>query len=387
MTQQPTSIIPPTPGSRRRRTYVSLFAAFAVGAACAGTAGLALAAVPGDAGVISACYRTVGGAVRILDTALGKSCRRGEQPLVWNQTGPQGANGMDGAAGATGAPGAQGVPGVEGAPGSTGPVGPSGPAGGANVPPAAATPVVVARLSGPLMGSPAISDLISFQFRYNPVTHDGAVFIVKYPDENSSAIRQGVATGSLPTAVSLDLINSTGGPAGTLSIGGAIINAMATTNGVEQIGILFNTVSYLPRGEFPNPIVPPSGGQLTLPVGPPEPFYEFTFSGIRSTSANGGVTGTRQTDLHVTLPGGRAAFDALTFAVMGRSLTSMRFDSTSSGDSVIVTGASVYGFQVDADGRSGDLNAKAYMQARFETLTTVVGGTSSCWSYIANAAC
>ena len=74
--------------------------------------GLAGAAIPGNDGTIVGCYRTGGGALRVVDNQ--EQCIPEEQPLAWSQTGPAGPAGPQGEAGA---------------PGSTGPAGPQGPAG------------------------------------------------------------------------------------------------------------------------------------------------------------------------------------------------------------------------------------------------------------------
>lgn len=88
--------------------------------------GLALAAVPSD-GVISSCYNTTNGGVRVLETA--EPCKAGERALSWNQVGPQGPQGLQGPQGAQGIDGAVGPAGQDGAPGPAGPSGPSGPSG------------------------------------------------------------------------------------------------------------------------------------------------------------------------------------------------------------------------------------------------------------------
>jgi hypothetical protein len=87
-------------------------------AVCGGS--LAVARVPNQSGEIPACYVKKGkhrGDVRLL--VKGKKCRRNEQLITWNVTGPAGAGGQAGA------------PGADGAQGPIGPVGPAtGPAGG-----------------------------------------------------------------------------------------------------------------------------------------------------------------------------------------------------------------------------------------------------------------
>jgi hypothetical protein len=59
--------------------------------------GLTWAAIPGDGGVINACYGKVGGVVRVIDTAKREKCVTGlELPLSWNQQGQKGDPGTPG---------------------------------------------------------------------------------------------------------------------------------------------------------------------------------------------------------------------------------------------------------------------------------------------------
>jgi hypothetical protein len=83
--------------------------------------GLASAALEPETRLISACVSNQTGEVRI--PAEGAACRRGETPLVWNQTGPQGVEGPKGDKGDTGDTGPQGPQGI---PGPAGPMGPAG---------------------------------------------------------------------------------------------------------------------------------------------------------------------------------------------------------------------------------------------------------------------
>ena len=71
--------------------------------------GVAYASIPGPDGVISGCYKKIGGALRVIDAGAGVRCNATETSLNWNQTGPKGATGDRG-------PG-----------GPPGPVGPTGP--------------------------------------------------------------------------------------------------------------------------------------------------------------------------------------------------------------------------------------------------------------------
>lgn len=103
-------------------------------------ASVAVAAIPGDGGVITACYKKSGGALRVVDVST-TSCGSGESSLTWNQQGPKGDTGAQGPKGEVGpqgpagppgpggADGAAGVDGKDGAPGPQGPKGDTGPAG------------------------------------------------------------------------------------------------------------------------------------------------------------------------------------------------------------------------------------------------------------------
>ena len=114
-------------------------------------AAAAYAAVPAQNGVITGCYRTATGVLRVIDAEAGARCAANEALITWNNkgpvgprgvagpagatgatgaTGPQGATGATGPAGARGATGATGVTGAQGPAGSMGPAGPAGPAGG-----------------------------------------------------------------------------------------------------------------------------------------------------------------------------------------------------------------------------------------------------------------
>jgi hypothetical protein len=70
------------------------------------TGAVAWAAIPSSTtGVITGCYSTGTGSLRVIDAQAGARCKSGERQLEWNQTGPQGLPGI---------PGAQGVPGPAG---------------------------------------------------------------------------------------------------------------------------------------------------------------------------------------------------------------------------------------------------------------------------------
>jgi hypothetical protein len=84
------------------------------------TGSIALAAIPGGDGTITACAHKRSGALRLIDTAKTKRCKSSERRVAWNQRGPAGANGAAGATGARGPAGASGTSGAAGANGSGG---------------------------------------------------------------------------------------------------------------------------------------------------------------------------------------------------------------------------------------------------------------------------
>ena len=144
-------------------------AAIGIGALLVAAVGLATAAVPHTAtSVISACYKTSGGALRVIDRQAGAVCTTGERLLEWKskslryraswystaayqvddvvnyggsayvaklanagKTPPANATywAVLAARGATGATGARGAAGSTGLPGATGPTGARGPIG------------------------------------------------------------------------------------------------------------------------------------------------------------------------------------------------------------------------------------------------------------------
>jgi hypothetical protein len=61
--------------------------------------GVAYATIPGASGIISGCYDTKTGDLRVIDAEAGETCEGKESSLDWNQTGPQGEQGPPGPAG------------------------------------------------------------------------------------------------------------------------------------------------------------------------------------------------------------------------------------------------------------------------------------------------
>ena len=80
-----------TQGVRRRCALAGVAALV-----CAAIAGVAYAAIPGTNGQISACYKKIGGSLRVIDAQAGAQCKPNEKPLKWNKKGPPGADGVSG---------------------------------------------------------------------------------------------------------------------------------------------------------------------------------------------------------------------------------------------------------------------------------------------------
>ena len=91
----------------------------ALAIAAVALAGAAVAAIPDGDGVIHACRKVDGGALRVV--ARASACRSGERSLAWNQRGAEGPTGPAGAAGAQGPAGPKGATGAQGPPGPAGP--------------------------------------------------------------------------------------------------------------------------------------------------------------------------------------------------------------------------------------------------------------------------
>lgn len=96
-----------------RRHRLLLLASFFV---LGGTSYAGVNSISGPDGVIHACYRKAGGAVRVVPAHA--RCSRRERTLSWNQ---QGRPGQAGLPGPTGNPGPKGDPGPSGNTGTTGP--------------------------------------------------------------------------------------------------------------------------------------------------------------------------------------------------------------------------------------------------------------------------
>lgn len=68
---------------------------------------IVFASIPGPNGVISSCYHKNDGTMRIIDS--NAQCKSNEEPLTFNQTGPQGPQGLQGPAGQPGPAGQSGT--------------------------------------------------------------------------------------------------------------------------------------------------------------------------------------------------------------------------------------------------------------------------------------
>lgn len=99
----------------------------------------ATASIPhSTTGVITGCYTTIGGILKVVDKQAGVDCGPGATELPWNQTGPQGPEGPlgptgpqgpQGDTGSTGPQGPQGIQGIQGVQGEQGETGTTGAAG------------------------------------------------------------------------------------------------------------------------------------------------------------------------------------------------------------------------------------------------------------------
>jgi hypothetical protein len=97
---------------RRRLRRVALAVTAVVVVAIAGGVTFAVADI-GGGGVISGCYKSQNGQLRLIDPA-SDSCHPSEMSISWSQTGPQGPKGDKGD---PGPPGPQGPAGPQGVPG------------------------------------------------------------------------------------------------------------------------------------------------------------------------------------------------------------------------------------------------------------------------------
>ena len=87
-------------GTRRRSYRWQMTVGAVVAAGALAVAGIALASIPGQDGMIHGCYNTTNGSLRVVDDSA--SCKTHETAIQWNQTGPQGPQGVPGPAGPPG---------------------------------------------------------------------------------------------------------------------------------------------------------------------------------------------------------------------------------------------------------------------------------------------
>ncbi len=148
----------------RRSAGIIRPAALVAAGVVAGGFGIAVAAIPGSNGTISACYDTSSGALRVKDRDAGETCSTGEKAIAWNETGPTGRRGPTGPAGPKGPTGPAGPKGPTGPAGLTGAKGPTGPAGltGAKGPTGPAGPKGNTGPTGPRGASGGIAFATSF---------------------------------------------------------------------------------------------------------------------------------------------------------------------------------------------------------------------------------
>ena len=103
---------------RSRRWRLALGAIVGIGTL--GAAGIAVAGIPGQDGIISGCYNNTNGGLRLIDRSSGDACKTGETAIQWNEAGPQGPSGPAGPVGPQGPAGPQGLPGPAGPEGASG---------------------------------------------------------------------------------------------------------------------------------------------------------------------------------------------------------------------------------------------------------------------------
>jgi Collagen triple helix repeat (20 copies) len=128
---------------RIQRTVRRVLTAAGVTAILAGGAAI-YGSIPGANGVVTACYKKSGGALRVIDSTRDRCDPNNEVTLEWNQIGPQGPVGPAGPTGPLGPAGPQGPQGFQGVPGPQGPVGPQGPSG----PPGTGGALAILKING-----------------------------------------------------------------------------------------------------------------------------------------------------------------------------------------------------------------------------------------------
>ncbi len=229
-----------------------------------GVATAVQASIPDSAGVIHACRITqpsLGqlGALRVVDTGAGQTCRAGEVALTWNQKGPTGARGSTGARGPTGVRGPKGATGSTGTTGATGTTGSTGATGftGSTGSTGATGSTGVTGSTGSTgpTGPVGIGPYIDAYETTNQVGLGGSVQTVIWNVvrvESGALLTLPTGTITVPEAgvyalaVTLHVLNPTGSGAGTalnVHVNGAQVDVQKLVVGATDDGIL--TVSGL----------------------------------------------------------------------------------------------------------------------------------------------
>jgi len=241
--------------------------------ALAGAAAAAIAAVPGDDGVIHACYEVqrdgttpvVGAAnVRIIDPSAGQTCNPvgaagpPEHALDWNVAGPPGP---EGAAGSPGAQGATGSPGAAGAQGASGPAGTTVSIGGQSftlgdgktltaspspIPPlqaAPGTPPVGTMVLGEGGGATS-SPVLAWQLVGRSAVSMRGIQIVKHVDKASPMLQKMCVTGKhfKKAVITVRRADADGGPQ-TIALTDATVDSYSTEKSKNAGGQVTETIS------------------------------------------------------------------------------------------------------------------------------------------------
>jgi hypothetical protein len=241
--------------------------------ALAGAAATAIAAVPGDDGVIHACYEVqrdgttpVTGApnLRIIDPSAGQSCNPAgaagppEHALDWNIAGPPGP---EGAAGPPGAQGATGAPGAAGPQGASGPAGATVSIGGQSftlgdgktltgspspIPPLQAAPGA-ARVGTMVLGEggdATSSGVLGWQLVARSATSIRGIQIVKHVDKASPILQKACVTGKhfKKAVITVRRADANGEPQ-TIILTDATVESYGTEQGKNAGGQVTETIS------------------------------------------------------------------------------------------------------------------------------------------------
>jgi hypothetical protein len=366
-----------------RKVAVGSVIAVAVVAA----AGIAWGAIPGQGGTINACVNKGLGILRVIDPSTGATCTRSEKPLAWNQTGPKGAagaNGQQGATGATGATGVQGPAGTPGADGAQGPAGPQGPKGdAAAVPPQNGTQLV-ARLSGPITGGPAVSDVYSYAMNFTPgLPTLGTIALQKPIDLNTPGLAR-MASSKQATDFRLDLLDINGAINVTIT-GTGFVSREYRIGGNDVINIQPSMVRFTLARDVGTVATP--GGAVTIGAGVPIPVASMTIGG------NDGSAPASPADTRLTV---MAAFGApwsatLGGALAGTPIANLSADLYATGTSSVastdlLTNVVFTAFTIGNEGAVGETPILT-LSAHFDTRTTTAGAQTSCWNYVTHAMC